>query len=92
MISQSETPTPEGILVLKHQRNTYSYTYYLSSSQGETGLTVGKRVHLTPEKRIPKKKKILKYKYLSPCLPDNKRLLNEDNYDDPENTDTSLSE
>ena len=59
---------------------------------GETGLTVGTRVHLTPEKRIPKKKKNVKYKYLSPCLPENKRLLNEDNYDDPENTDTSLSE
>ena len=29
---------------------------------------------------------------MSPCLPENKRLLNEDNYDDPENTDTSLSE
>ena len=41
---------------------------------------------------IPKKKKNIKPKALSPFLPGNKRLLNEDNYDNPETTDTSISE
>ena len=59
---------------------------------GETGLTVGTRVSVTPEKRIPKKKKNIKYKALSPFLPANKILLNEDNDDNPETTDTSLYE
>ena len=44
-----------------------------------------------PEKRIPKKKKYIKPKYVCPFLPGNKILLNEDNDDDPETTDTSLS-
>ena len=39
MISQSEAPEPEEIVVRKHQRYTASNTYYLSSSMGETGLT-----------------------------------------------------
>ena len=44
-----------------------------------------------PEKRIPKKKKYIKPKALSPFLPGNKRQLSEDNDDNPETTDTSLS-
>ena len=51
-----------------------------------------KRVNITPEKCIPKKKKNIKYKALSPFLPGNKRILNEDNDDNPETIDTSLSE
>ena len=92
MVSQSEAPAPEEIVVRKHQRDTDYYTYSLYSSTGETGLTVGTRVNMTPEKRIPKKKKNIKYKALSPFLPGNKRLLNKDNDDNPETTDTSLSE
>ena len=72
MISQSEAPAPEGIVVSKHQRYTASYTYYLSSSTGETGLTLVTRVNVNPEKRIPNKKKYIKSKYLSPFLPGNK--------------------
>ena len=58
---------------------------------GETGLTGETRVNVTPEKFIPKKKKHIKPKALSPFLPVNKRLLSEENDDDPETTDTSLS-
>ena len=75
----------------KHQIDTASVTYSLSSSMGESGLTGGTRVNVTPEKRIPKNKKYIKPKALSPFLPVNKILLNEDNYDNPETTDTSLS-
>ena len=41
---------------------------------------------------IPKKKKNIKPKALSPFLPGNKRLLNEENDNNPETTDTSLYE
>ena len=92
IISRSEAPSPEEIVVLKHQRDTDSYTYYLSSSTVETRLTVVTRVNVTPEKHIPKKKKYIKYEALSPFIPRNKRLLNKDNYDNPETTYTSLSE
>ena len=91
MISQSEAPAPEEIVVRKHQRDTAFHTSSLSSSTGETGLTGGKIVNVTPEKRIPKKKKYIKPKYLSPFLPGNKIVLNKDNYDNPETADTSLS-
>ena len=60
-------------------------------STGEAGLTGGTRINLTPDKHIPKKKKYIKPKALSPFLPGNKRLLNKDNDDNPETTDTSLS-
>ena len=59
---------------------------------GKTGLTGGTRVSVTPEKRIPNKKKNIKSKDLSPFLPGNKRLLNEENEDNPETIDTSKSE
>ena len=91
MISQSKAPYPEEIVVLKHQRDTASVTSSLSSSRGETGLTGGTRVIVTPEKHIPKKKKYIKPKALSPFLPGKKILLNENNDDNPETTDTSLS-
>ena len=58
MISQSEAPAPEEIEVRKHRRDKDFYNYYLSSATGETGLTVETRVSVTPDKRIPKKKKI----------------------------------
>ena len=45
-----------------------------------------------PEKHIPKKKKYMKSKALSPFLPENRILLNEENDHDTETTDTSLSE
>ena len=57
IISKSEAPAPEEIEVQKHRRDTACYTSYFSSSTGETGLTGGTRVSLTPGKRIPKKKK-----------------------------------
>ena len=44
MICQSESPVPEEIEVNKHQRDTSS----LSSATGETGLTGGTRVSVTP--------------------------------------------
>ena len=75
----------------KHQIDTASHTSPLSSSTGETGLTGGKIVNVTPEKRIPKKKKYMKSRALSPFLPGNKIRLKEDNDYNPENTDTSLS-
>ena len=76
----------------KHQRDTSSYTSYLYLETGETSLTGGTRVSVTPDKRIPKKNKNIKYKALSPFLPGNKILLKEENYHNPETTDTSLSE
>ena len=78
MISQSEAPALEEIVVHKHQINTASHTYSLSSSTIETGITGGTRVNVTPEKRIPKKNKCIKSKALSPFLPVNKILLNKD--------------
>ena len=39
MISQSEAPAKEEIVVLKNQRDTAYHTSSLSSSTGETGLT-----------------------------------------------------
>ena len=76
----------------RHWRYTASSTSSLSSATGETGLTGVTRLSVTPVKRIPKKKKYIKSKALSPFIPGNKRLLNEDNYDNPETTDTALSE
>ena len=64
----------------------------MSSATVETGLTGGTRVSVTPEERIPNKKKYIKSKALSQFIPVNKRLLNEDNDDNPETTDTALSE
>ena len=62
------------------------------SSTWETGLTGGTRLNVTPEKRIPKnKKKYIKSKALSTFLPENKIILNEDNYNNNETTYTSLS-
>ena len=53
MINQSEAPAPEEIEVQKHRR----YISALSAATGETGLTIWTRASITPEKRIPKKKK-----------------------------------
>ena len=92
MISISEAPYLEEREAHKHQRDTDSYTSSLSLATGETGLTGGTRLSLTPEKRIPKKKKILKSLALSPFLPGNKILLNKENDNNPETTDTSRSE
>ena len=92
MISHSEPPAPEKIVVRKHQRYTASHTSYFSSSTGDTGLTEGTRVNLMPDKRIQQKKKCIKQKALSPFIPGNKILLNKDNYDNPETKDTSLYE
>ena len=75
----------------KHRRDTASVTSSLSSPTGESGLTGGTRVNVTPVKCIPKNQKYIKLTYLSLFFPRNKILLNEDNYDDPETTDTSLS-
>ena len=88
MISQSEAPAPEEIEVHKHWR--YVPSFY--SATGETSLTGGTRVSVTPEKRIPKKKKYIKYLALSPFITGNRRLLNEENDNNPETTDTSRSE
>ena len=88
MIYQSEVPAPEEIVVSKHQRDIDSYTSYFYSSTGETVLPVLTIVNVMPEKRILKKKKKINYKSLSPFLPENRRLLNEDNDDNPETTDT----
>ena len=75
-----------------HRRDTYYYKSFLSSATGEIGLTGGTRVSVTLEKRIPKKKKNIKSKDLSPFLPGNKVVLNKENDHDTETTDTSLSE
>ena len=91
MISQSEAPKPEEIEVHKHWRDTASYTYSLYSATGETGLTGGTIVSLTPEKRIPKKKKNIKSLALSPFFSGNKILLSEENDNNPETTYTSQS-
>ena len=91
MISQSEAPAQEEIVVRKYQRDTASHTYYLYSSTGKIGLTGGTRVNVMPEKRIPKNKKYIKPKALSTFLTGNKILLNEDNDNNPETTETSLS-
>ena len=58
----------------------------------ETGLTGRTRVSETPEKIIPKKKNNIKSLALSPFLPVNKRLLNEENDHNTETIDTSRSE
>ena len=92
MISQSEAPAPEEIEVHKHRRDTDSFTSSLSSKTGKTGLIGGTRVSVTPEKRIPNKKKYIKSLSLSPFLPGNKILLKEENDHNPETTDTSRSE
>ena len=76
MISQSEAPAPEEIKFHKQRIHTASYTYSFYSATVETGLTVGTRVSVTPEKRITKKKKNIKHLDLSPFIPGNKRLLN----------------
>ena len=73
------------------KRYTVSVTSTYSSSIGESGLTGGRRVNVNPEKRIPKKHKYITPTSLYPFLPGNKKLLNEDNDDNPETTDTSLS-
>ena len=86
------SPAQEEISVRKHQRDTASHTYSLSSSTVETGLTGGTIVNVMPGKHIPKKNKFIKYKALSQFIPRNKRLLNKDNDDNSKTTDTSLSE
>ena len=91
MISQSEEPAPEEIVAPKNQKHTASNTSSLSSSTGKTVITGGTRVNVTPEKRIPNKKKYIKSKALSSFLPGSKRLLNEDNDNNTETTHTSLS-
>ena len=77
--------------MLKKRRDTASVTSSLSSSKGESGLTGGTRVNVTPEKSIAKNQKYIKPTAFSPFLPVNKRLLNEDNDDNTETIDTSLS-
>ena len=72
IISKSEAPAPEEIVVRKCHIDTASYMFSLSSSTEETGLTGGTGVNVTPEKRNPKEKKYIKSKYLSPSLPGNK--------------------
>ena len=47
---------------------------------------------MTPEKCIPKKNKNIKSLALSPFIPGNKGLLNEENDHNPKTTDTSQSE
>ena len=76
----------------KHQRDKYSYKYSLHSETGEKYLIGGTIVSVTPNKRMPTKKKYKQSKALSPFPPGNKRLLNKDNDDNPETTDTSLYE
>ena len=76
----------------KNRRDTASYTYYLSSARGETGLTGGIIVIVTPEKYIPKKNKNIKSLALSPFLPGNKIILNDESDHNLETTDTSLTE
>ena len=76
----------------KHKKDTASYTCYLSSATVETGLTGVTRLSVTPEKRITNKKENIKSLALSPFIPVNKRLLNDENDHNPETIDTSLSE
>ena len=47
-ISQSEAPAPEEIEVLKHKRDTDSFTSSLHSETGETGLKGGTIASVTP--------------------------------------------
>ena len=47
---------------------------------------------VTPEKLIPKNKRNIKYLSLSPLFTGNKRLLNNENDNNTETTDTSRSE
>ena len=84
MIYQSYAPAPEEVVVRKKNKDTDSVTSSLSSSMGESGLTGGTKVNVTPEKRIPTKHKYIKPTDLSPFIPENKILLNEDNDDNPE--------
>ena len=91
MLSKS-APAPEVVVVLKHWGYTASVTSSLSSSNRESGLIGVTRVNVTQEKSIPKKKKYIKSKYLSPFVPGNKMLLNEDNYDNTKTRYTSLTE
>ena len=91
LISQSDAPATEEKVLRKHQRDTASVTYYLSSSTGESGLTGETRVNVMPEKRIPKKKKYIKPKALFAFIPGNKIILYEDNDNNPETTDTLLT-
>ena len=56
MISQSEAPAPEEIVVHKNRR----YTSSLSAATGETYLTGGTRVSTAPENTHRKEKE--KYK------------------------------
>ena len=58
MISQPEASLQEEIVVRKHQIDTASHTSYLSPSTGETGLTGGTRVNVTPKKHITNKRNI----------------------------------
>ena len=71
--------------------DTASVKSSLSSSTGESGLTGGTRVNITPEKLIPKKHKHIKPTALSKFIPENKILLNKDNDYNPEATYTSIS-
>ena len=91
MIFQSDTPALEEKVVRKHWRDTDSVTIYLSSSTWKSYLKGETRVNVTPEKIIPQNQKYIKPTALSPFLPVNKVLLNEDNADDTETTDTSVS-
>ena len=71
----------------------YIFLYiFLTLETGEIGLSGGTRVSVTLEKRIPKKKKNVKSKALSPFLTGNKILLNKDNDHNNETANTSLSE
>ena len=92
MIYQSDAPAPEEVVVRKHRIDTASITSSLFSSPVESGLIGWTSVNLTPDKRIPKKKKNIKSKALSPFLPVNKILINEENDNNPETKNTSLSE
>ena len=87
-LSIISTSTRRNSSAQTSKRCIFLYVFFLFDN-GRTGLTVGTRVSVTPEKRIPKKKKNIKYKALSPFLTVNKRLLNKDNDDNPETTDTS---
>ena len=69
--------------IVREKIDTASVTSSLYSSTGESGLTGGTRVNITPKKRIKKKHKYIKPPNLSPFIPENKILLNEDNDDNP---------
>ena len=61
MINQSEALAPEEIEVYKHRRDLSA----LSAATVETGLAGGTRSSVTPEKRIPKKKKYIITSFVS---------------------------